>query len=170
MLLELPIMLLSLLCSNLCFWFLKTSSYLTRPNNTLTVLLEYIDLSIWVPTYKTSIHHIDRRNTIQCIGTISSKTWIILLPYIQVITIQALGRDYTICIKIFTYYAGIILDAFLYLLCWKLCWHNWLRPTTRPNKVWWSKLVAASNSTLTIRRYKRIKCPWLLDVGLTFQN
>ena len=28
----------------------------------------------------------------------------------------------------FTYYAGIMLDAFAILLCSKLCWHNWLKP------------------------------------------
>ena len=27
------------------------------------------------------------------------------------------------------YYAGIMLDAFSYLLCSKLCWHNRLVPT-----------------------------------------
>ena len=25
-----------------------------------------------------------------------------------------------------SYYAGIMLNAFSYLLCSKLCWHNWL--------------------------------------------
>ena len=29
----------------------------------------------------------------------------------------------------FTYYAGIMLDATAILLCSKLCWHNWLKPT-----------------------------------------
>ena len=29
--------------------------------------------------------------------------------------------------EFFTYYAGIMLDAFLYLLCSKLCRHNWHR-------------------------------------------
>ena len=28
----------------------------------------------------------------------------------------------------FTYYAGVMLDAFAILLCSKLCWHNWLKP------------------------------------------
>ncbi len=28
-----------------------------------------------------------------------------------------------------TYYAGIMLDALAHLLCSKLCWHNWPRPT-----------------------------------------
>ena len=27
------------------------------------------------------------------------------------------------------YYTGIMLDAFAILLCSKLCWHNWLKPT-----------------------------------------
>ena len=34
---------------------------------------------------------------------------------------------------IFTYYAGIMLDAFLYLLCSQLCQHNWRRPSTSLN-------------------------------------
>ena len=42
---------------------------------------------------------------------------------------HALGGDCTIHIKFFTYYASIMLDAFLYLLCSKLCQPNWLRPT-----------------------------------------
>ena len=29
--------------------------------------------------------------------------------------------------KNYTYYAGIMLDAFAILLCSKLCWHNWLK-------------------------------------------
>ena len=28
----------------------------------------------------------------------------------------------------FAYYAGIMLDAFGYLLCFLLCWHNWPGP------------------------------------------
>ena len=47
----------------------------------------------------------------------------------QLITMRALGVDCTVCIKCFTYYAGIMLDAFLYLLCLKLCRHSWLRPS-----------------------------------------
>ena len=31
--------------------------------------------------------------------------------------------------KLFSYYAGIMLNAFSDLLCSKLCWHNWLVPT-----------------------------------------
>ena len=30
--------------------------------------------------------------------------------------------------KLFSYYAGIMLNAFSDLLCSKLCWHNWLVP------------------------------------------
>ena len=33
--------------------------------------------------------------------------------------------------KLFSYYAGIILNAFSDLLCSKLCWHNWLVPSDR---------------------------------------
>ena len=29
----------------------------------------------------------------------------------------------------FAYDAGIMLDAFAILLCSKLCWHNWLKPS-----------------------------------------
>ena len=35
----------------------------------------------------------------------------------------------------FTYYAGIMLDAFAILLCSKLCWHNWLKPKSTPVEV-----------------------------------
>ena len=31
--------------------------------------------------------------------------------------------------KKFAYYADIMLDPFAILLCSKLCWHNWLKPT-----------------------------------------
>ena len=31
--------------------------------------------------------------------------------------------------KLFSYYAGIMLNAFSDLLCSKLCWHNWLVPS-----------------------------------------
>ena len=31
--------------------------------------------------------------------------------------------------RICSYYASIMLDTFLYLLCSKLCWYNWCRPT-----------------------------------------
>jgi len=30
--------------------------------------------------------------------------------------------------KNFAYYAGIMSDAFGFLLCLLLCWHNWLEP------------------------------------------
>ena len=30
------------------------------------------------------------------------------------------------------HYASIIPDAIIYLLCSKLCWHNWARPKTTP--------------------------------------
>ena len=33
--------------------------------------------------------------------------------------------------KNLAYYAGIMLDAFRYLLCSKLCRHNWRKPTVR---------------------------------------
>ena len=32
-------------------------------------------------------------------------------------------------LKISDYYAHIMLNSFTYLLCFKLCWHNWLVPT-----------------------------------------
>ena len=37
---------------------------------------------------------------------------------------------FSIMLAIFTYYAGIVLNAFTILLYSKLCWHNRLRPTT----------------------------------------
>ena len=38
----------------------------------------------------------------------------------------------------FTYYAGIMLDAFPILLCSKLCWHiyNWLKPSWVADSIW----------------------------------
>ena len=42
-----------------------------------------------------------------------------ILSHVQIITIGTIGGDFTM--SIFTYYAGIILDVFLYLLCSKLC-------------------------------------------------
>ena len=33
-----------------------------------------------------------------------------------------------IMLAIFAYYAGIMLNAFIILLCSKLCWHNRLKP------------------------------------------
>ena len=32
--------------------------------------------------------------------------------------------------KFYLLYAGIMLDAFAVLLCSRLCWHNWLKPST----------------------------------------
>ena len=57
-------------------------------------------------------HHIDRRNTIQCIATKSPIQWITILPHMQIKTMHVLGGDCTIRINFFTYYAGIMLDAF----------------------------------------------------------
>ena len=51
--------------------------------------------------------------------------------------------------KKFTYYAGIMLDAFTILLCSKLCWHNWLRPTCRHAELYvalhWSRVARPSS-------------------------
>ena len=98
----------------------------------MTVLLEYIDnfnlsgnISNKHPsltlTEETPFHELLQyhRSPIQRIT---------ILAHVQIITMRALGSDCAIRI-LFTYYAGILLDAFLYLLCSKLCWHNWLRPS-----------------------------------------
>ena len=122
---------ISLLCSLAKLCFCRLASYLTRPGyNVLTVLLEYIDLSIcWVATYKTNIHHIDRRNTIQYIAKIS--------PIPMIYHTSSCANNNYVCTRqrlhnahFHLFYAGIMLDAFLYLLCWKLCWHNWHRPSS----------------------------------------
>ena len=62
---------------------------LTRPN-ARTVLLEFIDQSEW--QHKTNIHHTDRRNTIQCITTISPMQPITILAHLQIKTMWSLGR------------------------------------------------------------------------------
>ena len=101
----------------------------TRPNN-------YTDCSIkayrsfqseW--QHKTNIHHIDRRNAIQCIATILPIKQITILTHVRVITMWSLGGVGTMHIFLPTYYTGIMYDAFLYLLCSKLCRHNWRRPS-----------------------------------------
>ena len=35
----------------------------------------------------------------------------------------------SIVLAVFAYYAGIMLNAFAFLLCSKLCWHNRLKPS-----------------------------------------
>ena len=53
---------------------------------------------------------------------------ITILNYMQIITMRILDGVGTMH-KIFTYYAGIMPNAFLYLLCSKLCQHNRRGPT-----------------------------------------
>ena len=50
--------------------------------------------------------------------------------------------------KKFPYYAGIMLDAFLILLCSKLCWHNWLKPMSHSSK--FSTMLYGINMTYFI--------------------
>ena len=60
---------------------------------------------------------------------LSSAQWvIIIIDHVQIIAMGTLGGVCAIC-KDFNYYASIMLDAFLYLLCWKLCLHYWHSPT-----------------------------------------
>ena len=73
------------------------------------------------------MHHVDKRNIIQFITMISPAQRVAIFDHVQIITMQTLGGVGSMH-KNFTYYAGIILDAFLYLLCSKLCQHNWHRP------------------------------------------
>ena len=64
---------------------------------------------------------------------------------------HALGRDCIFRIKFFTYYAGIMPDAFLYLLCSKLCWHNWLRPKLQTQVLVLGSLTMTRDSILPAR-------------------
>ena len=43
-------------------------------------------------------------------------------------------RVYRSLLIFLTYYAGIMLDAFRYLLCSKLCWHNRPEPSRRATR------------------------------------
>ena len=44
-------------------------------------------------TYNTSTHHIDTRNTIRCIVTVSPIQRITILTHVQIITMHPLGGD-----------------------------------------------------------------------------
>ena len=55
---------------------------------------------------------------------------------------DCLIRIYQSFVAIFSYYAGIMLNAFSHLLCSKLCCHNWLVPTS-------------NNKEYNIRSYSR---------------
>ena len=56
-------------------------------------------------------------NIIHCIATISpaQRSLIITLDHMQIITMWTLSKVGTMCKILCTYYAGIMLDAFLYL-------------------------------------------------------
>ena len=48
-----------------------------------------------------------------------------LLEYIDLILqLSFIQQEFTLSYKYLTYYAGIMLNAFRYLLCSKLCQHN----------------------------------------------
>ena len=53
-----------------------------------------------------------------------------LLEYIDLILqLSFFQQEFTLSYKYLTYYAGIMLNAFRYLLCSKLCQHNRRVPT-----------------------------------------
>ena len=92
-----------------------------------------ISLKVAVNFFRRTMHHVDKRyidhsvhrydiirhNNHEVPYSITCKSY-----YLTMRTLGGIGTMH----KIFTYYAGIMLDAFLYLLCSKLCWHNWRRP------------------------------------------
>ena len=53
-----------------------------------------------------------------------------LIALLDIVTVllRALWLDFSYYNENVSYYAGIMLDAFGYLLCSKLCWHNRLVP------------------------------------------
>ena len=74
------------------------------------------------------MHHVDKKSIIQCIAMTLPAHQITILNHVQIITMQMLGAVGTLH-KNFAYYAGIMVDAFLHLLCSKLCGHNWHGPS-----------------------------------------
>ena len=65
------------------------------------------------------------------IATISPIQQFTILAHMQIANNYAVTGQSRRSARFFTYYAGIMLDAFLYLLCSKLCQHNWCRPTVQ---------------------------------------
>ena len=90
-----------LLCSILC----SCKRFVLK---NLAVLLEYI--------------HLHRKNFNVFLHTTVAQIIIIMNVLLEYIDLQSYFRSST------TYYAGIMLDAFSYLLCSKLSWHNRLVP------------------------------------------
>ena len=89
-------------CSNICSILCSCKRFVLK---NLAVLLEYI--------HKNFIHY-------SCMQII-----IIVDFLLEYIDLQSYFQSST------TYYAGIMLDAFSYLLCSKSCWHNRLVPRPR---------------------------------------
>ena len=129
MLLKLPIMLLSsapkssLLCSKLCSE-IQIMLIGTVKFNTLKLYLTEISL----------IFLLIMRSVDSMIPVLSI---FLFCYYIHISDLFKFTRNFTNSYKMlmtlkksqnFTYYAGIMLDAFAILLCSKLCWHNWLKP------------------------------------------
>ena len=134
MLLELRIMLLSiipktsLLCLKLCSGILsdnvKFNNILYEEDSCWFFCTHYHQIYIYIMTpamyfvefitFNHYIHHIPN--------------FIVDSLKISVLTFKFMPLWHTLHKK-FTYYAGIMLDTFTILLCSKLCWHNWLRPS-----------------------------------------
>ena len=78
---------------------------------TIDCSIRVYQFSIWVATYKTSIHHINRRNTIKCITTISPIQRITIVVHMQIITM----RRWRLCTVHFSTYRRIMLALWLML-------------------------------------------------------
>ena len=90
----------------------------------IRTLLKLLSLSSEEPC----IIYINRWKITQSIAKISPIQWVTILAHMQIINMWTLCRVGTMH-KFFTYYAGIMCNVFLYLLCSNLCQHNWPRPT-----------------------------------------
>ena len=64
-----------------------------------------------------------------CIYKWLKNTLYVLLDNDRSITVY---QSFAAIFQNYSYYAGIMLNAFSDLLCSKLCWHNWLVPTPDP--------------------------------------
>ena len=136
MLLKLPIMLLSsapkssLLCSKLCSANLIMLIGTVKFNRIQFKILYSSLRSIYIVTPIMWIHHF-----YHCIHQIIHKNSHCKFAK-RFTNSSKLSLSWEKCAlhKNFTYYAGIMLDAFAILLCSKLCWHNWLKPSVDKNE------------------------------------
>ena len=98
--------------------FTISNCYTLATHNILTVLLEYNDLSIWhlKHCYLDCTNLRGMLQLFQQLATCISVTCLLVMS--------------ELCSK-FTYYASILLNALACLLCLKLYWHNWRRPTLK---------------------------------------